>query len=213
MSDGGEIVIVGGGIVGSACAYELAKRGAKPVLLEYGKSGMQATNAAAGMLAPLSEHIEPGPMLDFALRALREYPAAVEELQSACSFDLELRLSGILKVGFDDEQAETLRRAYGWHHQIGFDVEWLDGAACRELEPRVSERVSAGVFSPAEGNVSNQQVALALLRAAAMHGAVLHERTPVTGFRRRAAAPRPWRGTRAARGARTRASARARCAR
>ncbi|HEX5479553.1 MAG TPA: glycine oxidase ThiO [Dehalococcoidia bacterium] len=186
MSDGGEVVIVGGGIVGSACAYELAKRGAKPILLEYGKSGMQATNAAAGMLAPLSEHIEPGPMLEFTLRALREYPAGVEELQATCGFDLELRLTGILKVAFDDEQPETLRRAYAWHRQMGFDVEWLDGAACRELEPRVSERVSAGVFSAAEGNVSNQQVALALLRAAAAHGAVIHERTPVTGFRRRA---------------------------
>ena len=45
MSD---VVVVGGGIVGLACAYELAKAGASVDLLEYGQPGMQATNAAAG---------------------------------------------------------------------------------------------------------------------------------------------------------------------
>ncbi|MHB8378059.1 MAG: FAD-dependent oxidoreductase, partial [Dehalococcoidia bacterium] len=61
---GGDVVIVGGGIVGCACAYALAKRGARAVLLEYGTTGMQATNAAAGMLAPLTETHEPGPMVE-----------------------------------------------------------------------------------------------------------------------------------------------------
>ena len=46
-----DIVIIGGGIVGCACAYELARRGASVTLLEYGKAGMQATNAASGLPA------------------------------------------------------------------------------------------------------------------------------------------------------------------
>jgi glycine oxidase len=58
MSD---VVVIGGGIVGLASAYELARGGAKVTLLEYGKTGMQATNAAAGMLAPLIEAHDTGP--------------------------------------------------------------------------------------------------------------------------------------------------------
>ena len=76
MTDGGDIVIVGAGIVGSACAYELAKRGARVVLLDYGRAGMQATNAAAGMLAPLTETHTPGPMLDSACRRSVAIPGA-----------------------------------------------------------------------------------------------------------------------------------------
>jgi glycine/D-amino acid oxidase-like deaminating enzyme len=49
----GDVVIIGGRIVGCACAYELAKAGASVTPLEYGKTGMQATNAA-GMLAPFT---------------------------------------------------------------------------------------------------------------------------------------------------------------
>ncbi len=182
MTDGGDIVIVGAGIVGSACAYELAKRGARVVLLDYGRAGMQATNAAAGMLAPLTETHTPGPMLEFGVQALRGYPALVEELQAAVRFDLELRLNGILKVALAESEADAMRKRYAWQRELGFPLDWLDGGACRELEPRLSERVIAGVFSAAEGNVSNQQVALALVRAALGRGAVLHERAAVRGF-------------------------------
>ncbi|HYM14106.1 MAG TPA: FAD-dependent oxidoreductase, partial [Dehalococcoidia bacterium] len=106
MSD---VVVVGGGIVGCACAYELAKAGARVTLLEYGKTGMQATNAAAGMLAPLIEAAGPGPMLEFGMRALRAYPSLVAEVEAACGFEVEFRPEGILKVAFTDEQAGELR--------------------------------------------------------------------------------------------------------
>jgi glycine oxidase len=179
MSD---VVVIGGGIVGCACAYELAKAGAKVTLLEYGKTGMQATNAAAGMLAPLIESSGPGPMLEFGLRALRAYPALVDELQGQCDLDIEFRPHGILKVVFDDPGMLDLRRRFGWQRELGFPIDWLDGDTCREFEPRLSPRIAAGVFSADEGGVNNQALALALERAAVARGAEIRLRTRVTGF-------------------------------
>lgn len=179
MSD---VVIVGGGIVGCACAYELAKAGASVTLLEYGKTGMQATNAAAGMLAPMIEARAPGAMLQAGMRALREYPAMTEEVEAQCGFGVELRLDGILKVAFTPAQLDELRRRYAWQRALGLPLEWLDAETCRELEPRISPRVRGGVFSSGEGNVSNQMLALGLARAAVARGAAIRERTPVTGF-------------------------------
>ncbi|HZP56901.1 MAG TPA: glycine oxidase ThiO [Dehalococcoidia bacterium] len=184
MSGGADVIVVGGGIVGCACAYELAKHGATVTLLEYGKTGMQATNAAAGMLAPLGEAHGPGPMLDFGARALRGYPRLAEELEAAAGFSVELRIDGILRVAFTDEQADALERHARWQREMGFDATPLDGSACREIEPRLSERVAGGVFSPSEGSVSNQLVALALERAAVAHGAHIVQRAPVTRFLR-----------------------------
>jgi glycine oxidase len=178
-----DVVIVGGGIVGLACAYELAKDGASVTLLEYGKTGMQATNAAAGMLAPLVEARAPGPMFDACVRALREMPGDVAELERVCGFDIELRLNGILKVAFTEEQLDELKRRQRWLAARGHELEILDGAQCREAEPRVSERVIGGLFSPGEGSVSNQLLALGLERAAAAGGGTIRQRAPVVGFR------------------------------
>ena len=175
-------MIVGGGIVGCACAYELTKAGASVTLLEYGKTGMQATNAAAGMLAPMIEAHTPGPMMQAGMRALREYPATVQEVEERCGFDVELRLDGILKVAFTQEQHDELFTLYAWQRELGLPIEWLEAEMCRELEPRVSEQVLGGVFSPGEGSVSNQLLTLGLERAAIALGAKIVQRTPVTGF-------------------------------
>lgn len=182
MSDRGSVVIIGGGIVGCACAYELAKTGVRVTLLEYGKTGMQSTNAAAGMLAPIIESDGPGPMRDAGIAALRAYPALIAELEAACGFDIELRLDGILKVAFEDDDIDELRSRFERQRAGGFDVEWLDAAMCRELEPRISERVAGGVFSASEGGVSNQLLALALERAAIALGVDVRQRAPATGF-------------------------------
>lgn len=183
MSD---VVVVGGGIVGCACAYELAKAGARVTLLEYGKTGMQATNAAAGMLAPMLEADPNGPMLELGSRALADYPALAAELQAQCGFDVELRLHGVLRVARTEAEHTELISRFARERELGLPLEWLDAAACHELEPRLSDRVTAGHFSPAEGAVSNQLLTLALERAAIAHGADIRQRTPVTGFSTRA---------------------------
>ena len=179
MSD---VVIVGGGIVGCACAYELAKAGAAVTLLEYGKTGMQATNAAAGMLAPMIEAHVPGPMMRAGMRALREYPATAQDVEALGGCGVELRLDGILKVAFTPEQRDELLARFAWQRELGLPTEWLDADVCHELEPRISARVIGGVFSPGEGSVSNQLLTLGLERAAIARGAKIEQRTPVTGF-------------------------------
>lgn len=55
---GERIVIMGGGIIGLSCAFELRSRGYQVTVLEIGSCGGQASGAAAGMLAPFSENVE-----------------------------------------------------------------------------------------------------------------------------------------------------------
>lgn len=178
-----DVAVIGGGVVGCACAYELASAGAAVTLIEYGKAGMQATNAAAGMLAPYSESHAPDAMLRLGARAIAEYPALVATLEEACGFSLEYQRHGILRVAFDGEGAATLHRRHAWQRERGIELDLLDGATCRELEPRLSERVVAGLYSPGEAWISNQMLALALLRAAESRGARIVERAPVRALR------------------------------
>lgn len=176
-------MIVGGGIVGLACAYEAARAGLRVTLLEYGKTGMQATNAAAGMLAPMIESHGPGAMFELGTRALHEMPEKVAELERLCGFDIELRLDGILKVAFTREQFGELQGRKAWLAGCGHDLELFDGAECREAEPRISDRVIGGIHSASEGSVSNQMLALGLERAAEALGVAITQRSRVVGFR------------------------------
>jgi glycine oxidase len=177
-----DAVIIGGGIVGCACAYELTKAGTRVTLLEYGKTGMQATNAAAGMLAPIIECDAPGPMLRWGMQALAQYPAIAAELEALAGFDVEFRRTGILKVALDGDDIAKLQRRHAWQRELGLPVEWLDAATCRELEPRISERIAGGIYSETEGSVSNQLLALAFERAAIAREATFRRRSPVLGF-------------------------------
>src|SRR4051795_12468792 len=52
---GFDAVVVGGGVIGLACAWRLAQRGAAVAVLERGEPGAGATGVAAGMLAPVGE--------------------------------------------------------------------------------------------------------------------------------------------------------------
>jgi glycine oxidase len=122
-------------------------------------------------------------MFDLGTKALSEMPILVEKLQAECAFDIELQLDGILKVAFTDDQLSTLRKRQKWLSSLGLDVQLLDAAQCREAAPKLTGRVTGGIFSPTEGSVSNQLLALALERAAIARGANIRQRTPVTGFR------------------------------
>jgi glycine oxidase len=120
-------------------------------------------------------------MLTTGTRALDDFPRLAAELQEICGFEVELRLDGILRVAMDDESERTLKTSLAWQGEFG--LQWLDSAACRDIEPRLSPGLKGGVVSPSEGSVSNQLLALALERAAEHHGASIRQRAPVVGFR------------------------------
>src|SRR2546427_638483 len=68
-----DIFVVGGGIVGCAVAYELARRGASVEVVDERPVAMGATQASAGVLAPYIEAREDSPLLDLAVRSLNLY--------------------------------------------------------------------------------------------------------------------------------------------
>ena len=176
------MVIVGGGAIGCAIAYYLSRAGVQTTVLDRGRIGMEASNAAAGMLAPLSEAHGVGPMLDLGLASLRIFPTLAPELQEATGIDLEFRVTGILRVAFTPKDAQELRQQEQWQGSLGLPLDWLDQALVRELEPRLSPKIVAGLLSSEEAQVSNQNLTLAFARAAAARGATLRERTPVTSL-------------------------------
>jgi len=165
----GTCLVVGGGIVGLSLAYEFSRRGMEVTLVEQGEWGGQASSAAAGMLAPLKEFPEPGPLLDLGLESLRLYPEWVRELEERTGRSVQLSLDGLLTVAFAGEE-EWLAARFKRQKEAGHDVRWLTGKEARELEPMLSDRIVAAVYSPQEGHVNNRTLLDALVTACRLQG-------------------------------------------
>ena len=103
-----EHVIVGGGVIGLALAYELSRRGRGVLVLERDRPGSGATAAAGGMLAPVSEagH-DPPELIELGCDSLRRYPRFVSSVERVAGVECRYREEGTLWVALDrDDRAE-----------------------------------------------------------------------------------------------------------
>jgi glycine oxidase len=160
-STGDRVAVVGGGVIGLACARRLRLAGARVILVDPDVLNRQAGWAAGGMLAPLAEATSPGPFLQMARRSLQRYPAFVASLERSTGIRLGLHLNGKLLTAYDDTRAQELRGRLAWLGPRGGAVEWIDGDGARLLEPALSPEVRGGLLLRGNGRVDNR----ALLRA------------------------------------------------
>ncbi len=138
------MAIVGGGIIGLACAFRAQQRGLSVCVLERAGAGCGATHAAAGVLAPDPE--TPG-FTALARRSSELWPAFAEELG-----DVGYTRCGSLVLAFDDTPIEL-------------EGEVLDGDACRALEPGIASDCVGGLLLADDAQVDPRRVVAALAHA------------------------------------------------
>lgn len=167
-----DIVIVGGGVIGAACARALAMRGVTVHLIGEDRPGA-ATTAAAGMLAPLAESRPDDPLLAFSVRARDLYAELAPALLDETGIDIGLWSDGIYQVAFDEGEVDTLRKEVAWQRQSGFSAEWLSLDELRERLPGIGPDALGAALAPEDGAVEPDKLREALLTAAATYGATV----------------------------------------
>lgn len=167
-----EVAVVGGGIVGLGVAWALAERGRRVVVLEAGEVGRGASWAAAGMLAPSAEiGFEELDLYALGRESLRRWPAFARRLEAASGTDVGYRDEGTLVVADDRDSMAALRRLFRFQDEKGVPVEWITGDEAAEIEPLLSPRLPAAIYSPEDHQVDHRAVVRALHRAAQAAGA------------------------------------------
>lgn len=182
-----DVVIVGGGIIGCATAYYLAKEGASVTVLERGPIGDEASGAAAGMLAALSsEGGERAPAFDrLLLESSDLYQSLVPELRKT-GIDFHYRRTGVFHLALNDDEAAALRERYEARRKHTDDLRWLDGPSeVLHEEPEANPRAVAAMGSSREEYVDPRRITEALAAAASSLGATVEANAPVTRLRRR----------------------------
>ncbi|HVA03041.1 MAG TPA: glycine oxidase ThiO [Acidimicrobiales bacterium] len=169
-----DVVVVGGGVIGLACAWDLATRGMTVAVVDP-EPGRGASWAAAGMLAPVSEvHHGEEALLALALASARRWPAFATELAAAVGRSIGYRTTGTLVVAADDGDRAWAHELFEYQRDLGLSVEWLTGRRARQLEPGIAPGVRAAIWAPGDHQVDNRLLVGALLDAATAAGAVVH---------------------------------------
>ncbi len=174
------VLVVGGGIIGCATAYELAKAGCRVTVLERDTPGGEASGAAAGLLAPLGESRVPGPFQTLAVESWRLYPKVVEELQAATGMDVQHMTAGTLYPLSGEGDVEAARERTTWPVAREFGVELLEGAAVRDCEPALAPDIEAALLVRGDHWVNNERLVAAYGRAAAGRGVAIRSGAEVT---------------------------------
>ena len=184
------ILIIGGGAIGLAIGWRLARARRDVAIYERGQAGRATSWLAAGMLSPDAEiGFEELELYRFNRESAHRWPRFAEELEADSGSTVDFRMEGTLIVADDRDAAEALRRRFRFMREMGLDVRWLTGAEALEIEPFVAPRLAAAVHSPRDHQVDNRLLVDALAAAFRKLGGELHEHTPVKGLVPDAAKP------------------------
>ena len=170
-----DVIVVGGGIVGLAIAREVANSGRSVAVVDRAETrGADATDVAAGMLAPVGELDFGEPeLLKMNLASAAIYPELCDTLVSETGIDTGYRRSGGLHVAPDADEAAVFRRMLDLQLESGLDSRWLGPGQARDLEPALSPSIHGAVLAEDDGSVDPRLLAEALERSAGDCGAAL----------------------------------------
>ena len=174
-----DALIVGGGVIGLACAWRAAQRGLRVRVLERDEPGAGASGVAAGMLAPVGEATwGEEELLAAALASHRRWPDFATEL---ADFGPGLHpREGALHVALDRDEAAELRRRHELMRSLDLDAEWLHGRECRAAEAGLGPSVLGGIRAPHESAVDPGALVRALRGACESEGVEVRVRADVS---------------------------------
>jgi sarcosine oxidase subunit beta len=162
-----EILVIGGGVIGSSIAYHLARAGREVTVIERDEIAVEpsASWASAGGIRRQGRHRAE---VALAIEASARWATLEQELDA----DLGYRRGGNLMLAESDAYAIRLAAFIERQHRNGLDdVVLVDQHQVRELAPGVSPHAIAGSYSPADGYADPVLTTRACVSAAQRHGA------------------------------------------
>jgi D-hydroxyproline dehydrogenase subunit beta len=171
-----DVVIIGAGAVGAACAYFAASAGLRVAVVERGAIAGGTSSACEGNI--LVSDKEAGPELTLSQYSQQLWRTDLAEFGHLWEFESKGGLVVSARAGTQENLARLAER----QRAAGIDVELIDAAGLSEFEPHLNPALVGGAFYPQDAQVQPMLAAAHLLRLARGMGAGVHPNTQVTGF-------------------------------
>jgi glycine oxidase len=156
-----DVIVVGGGIIGSSVAYQQSKIGRKVLIIEKNQLSCEASSAAAGMLGAQAEIDESQDLLRLALQSRTMFPELIHELETLTGIHAGFVNKGMIKVAQHPDEIHFLKKQVQYHTEWDPEVKWLETEELLQQESALSEELAGGMFIPNDGQVMAPQLALA----------------------------------------------------
>jgi glycine oxidase len=181
-SGAGDVVVVGGGLIGCAIALRLARRNLRVTVFERGEPGCEASSAGAGMIAPQGETLNPDLFYNLCAASRDLYPDFVAEIEELSGRNVGFVRQGSLIVATDEAGRAELGRIHTGQSSKGLQLERVAANEVRQRYSLLSPDISEGIFIPGDHWLDNEALVEALYTACLRLGVVFHLHTAVTRF-------------------------------
>ncbi|GAC1520151.1 MAG: FAD-dependent oxidoreductase [Marmoricola sp.] len=177
LPDRAQVVIVGGGVIGTSVAYHLTKLGwTDVVLLEQGQLSSGTTWHAAGLVGPLRASESGTRLVQYSARLYAE-------LEAETGLATGYRNVGGLVLARTPDRMVQLARTAANGEAYGLETELIDAARAQELWPPMQvDDLLGALWLPGDGKVNPADLTQSLAKGARQRGARIIERVRVTGF-------------------------------
>lgn len=169
-----DVIIIGGGISGTATAWELARHGVRTMLLEAGDLGSMASGWTLAGVRQSGRHPAELPLAE---AAVKRWMHLAEELGVD---DIEYRQHGNLRLALSEEDIPNIRQVVEDGTRAGIEMHFLEGNdAVREVAPALARDIPAASWCPSDGHANPAKTVRAFADAARRAGAEIRTNTPV----------------------------------
>lgn len=177
MKKTADVVIIGGGVIGTSIAYYLSKKGIKPILIE--KDDLASGSSGACDIDIILQSKNPGIHLQLAMESAKMYETLADELD----FDIEYETCGGMVLIEDEEQLKVMKDFVKRQKAIGLQVKLLGLKEASEIQPGLSPNLVGSTYSPQDAHVNPMRLCQAFAKAAKRLGAEIYLNTGVLDIR------------------------------
>ncbi|HKS15438.1 MAG TPA: FAD-dependent oxidoreductase [Pseudomonas sp.] len=170
-----QVIVIGGGLVGMAVAYGLARGGADTLVLDQGDDAFRASRGNFGLVWVQGKGHDLPDYSRWTRSSATRWPTLAQALLADSGVDVQLRQPGGFHMCFSDEELlerqsrlRTLQAALG-----DYPFEMLDAADLKARLPLIGPAVVGASYSPQDGHVNPLKLLRALHASAQAKGAVL----------------------------------------
>lgn len=172
-----EVVVIGGGVIGSSIAYYLARDNIDVVLVEMDSIASGTSGACSGGVLLGSK--KPGIHLKLALESAKEYGKLIKNLE----FNIEYQQNGGMIVIENENELHTMEVFIMQQKKAGLKVDLLDNKETRKMEPALSEGILGSTYSYLDAQLNPIYLNFSLVKTAQKFGAKVFTNTRVVDIK------------------------------
>ena len=170
-----DIVIIGGGIQGCSIAYNLAKKGAKDIVILEKNTCANGSSGRCG--AGIRQQFGTKMNCILARESMKTFETLTEELD----YDIELNQAGYLMLAYTEKEMIQFKKNVELEQSLGIDAKVVTPKEAGEIVPYLNqEGILGGTFCPTDGNVNPLFTTFAYAEAAQRLGVRYYPYTEAT---------------------------------